>query len=105
MYLASWPGQHKGARVWVRVRPIGRTRTRTLTKSSGPAPAPLKVRARTLTKSPGPEIASMMVMCNKNHGALFEKIKGKILARYKEKYRKTAGAFDTPDDNFDNDDE
>ena len=58
-----------------------------------------------LRKTLGPEIASMMVMCNKNHGALFEKIKGKILARYKEKYRKTAGAFDTPDDNFDNDDE
>ena len=42
---------------------------------------------------------------NKNHGALFEKIKDNIFARYKEKYHNTAGAFDLPDSKFDNDDD
>ena len=45
----------------------------------------------------------MMVKCNKNHDWLFDKIKDRIWARYLEKYRKTAGAFDAPAHDFEDD--
>jgi hypothetical protein len=58
-----------------------------------------------LRKSLGPVLASSMTKCNKNHDWLFEKIKKEIWPRYLSKYRNTPGALDTPNPDYNDDDE
>jgi hypothetical protein len=58
-----------------------------------------------LRKALGPVLASNMTKCNKNHDWLFEKIKKEILPRYLSKYRNTPGALDTPNPDYNDDDE